>query len=65
MSGMDDVDPKGIDSIPSDVIAINSGNQNFSFVIVDEQSSDHPAVKCLFLDLPPLLLTSFSTRGSF
>lgn len=38
---VDNIDPKGIHRIPSDVIPIHTGDQYLSLVIVHKQSADH------------------------
>ena len=38
---MYDIDPESIDGIPSNIISVHSGDQNLSFVIVDEEATNH------------------------
>lgn len=41
LASMDDIDPKRINSIPPYVIPKNTGYEYFSFVIVDEETTNH------------------------
>ena len=38
---MYDIHPESINGIPSNIISVHSGDQNFSFVIVDEETTNH------------------------
>jgi hypothetical protein len=46
---VDDVDSKGVDRVPADVVAIHSGDQDLALVVVDEQSSYHFEADLLIL----------------
>ena len=41
LSGMDDIDSKGVHGVSRDVIAVDSTDEHFALVIVDEHSTDH------------------------
>lgn len=41
LAGVDDVDPKGVHGIPTDVVAVNSRDQHLALVVVDEQAANH------------------------
>lgn len=40
---MNDVNSKCIDGVPSDVVAVDSRDEHLAFVIIHEQSANHPS----------------------
>ncbi len=55
---MNDVDPEGIDSISSDVIPIDTRDQDLSFMVVYKQTSNHfnPLERRWYQETTPLSL---------
>ena len=41
LSGMNDVDTKSVDCITSNVISIDTRDQDLSFMVVNEEAADH------------------------
>ena len=38
---MDNIDPKGIHSVPPDVVPVHPGDQHLPLVVVAEEAADH------------------------
>lgn len=41
LPGMDDVDAKGVDGIAPNVIAVDPRDEDFTFVVIDEETTNH------------------------
>lgn len=41
LTRMDHINPKSIHRVPSNIIAINTGDENLAFVVVHEQTTNH------------------------
>jgi hypothetical protein len=44
-SGVDDIDTEGIDSIPTNIISVDTRDENLTLMVVTEQPTDHGEVR--------------------